>query len=351
VKADVHVVPARLRRPFVSASGSVEVRELVVLRIEDSAGRVGFGEAAPLPDYNGVSTDDVREALNGCRSTLARAARLAREEVLARCTEIAVLPPAVAALDLALWDLEGRRTGQPVWRLLGARVATPVEVNYTIAASDRAGAAAQASEARAAGFRCVKAKVGIGDDAGRLAAVRAVLGPDVAIRLDANGAWSVEEAVATLRVLAPVGIELCEEPVRGLAQTRELSAATSVPVALDETASAIGALDTRICEAVCLKIASCGGISGVMQAARRARSAGYEVYLASTLDGPLGIAAALHVAAVLRPARACGLATLGLFADRDDPLPARAGRIEPPAGAGLGDGLVSWYQAGSSALL
>jgi L-alanine-DL-glutamate epimerase-like enolase superfamily enzyme len=121
-----------------------------------------------------------------------------------------------------------------------------------------------------------------------------------------------------------------------------------VPIALDETASAIGALDTRVCQAVCLKIASCGGITGVVGAARQARAAGYEVYLASTLDGPLGIAAALHVAAALRPTRACGLATLALF---DDPLPARGGRIEPPAGAGLGDGLLSWYEAGSSALL
>lgn len=346
MKVDIQYLSARLRAPFVSASGSLGARELVLLRLEDSAGRVGFGEAAPLPDYNGVSIDDVRDALDGCRSTLARAARLAREELLAQCTDLAVLPPAVAAIDLALWDLEGRRTGQPVWRLLGARAAEPVEVNYTVAAPDRAGAAAQAGEAKAAGFRCVKAKVGIGDDAGRLAAVRAVLGPDVSVRLDANGAWSGEEAVAALRMLAPIGIELCEEPVRGLAQTRELAAATSVPIALDETASAIGALETRVCHAVCLKIASCGGISGVVESARQARAAGYEVYLASTLDGPLGIAAALHVAAVLRPSRACGLATLALFADRQDPLPSREGRIEVPAGTGLGDGLVSWYGTG-----
>ena len=222
--------------------------------------------------------------------------------------------------------------------------AEPVDVNYTIAAPDRAGAAAEASAARAAAFRCVKAKVGIGDDAGRLAAVRAVLGADVAIRLDANGAWSEEEAVAALRVLAPVGLELCEEPVRGLAQTRRVAAATSVPLALDETASAIGALEDRVCQAVCLKIASFGGITGVVQAARQARASGYEVYLASTLDGPLGIAAALHAAAVVRPERPCGLATLALFADREDPLPARGGRIDVPEGAGLGDGLISWYQ-------
>ncbi len=345
MNVDIDFLWARMRAPFVSASGSVGDRELVLLRLEDSAGRVGFGEAAPLPDYNGASVEDVREALEACRPTLERARRLPREELLARCSELAVLPPAIAAIDLALWDLEGRRTGRPVWRLLGAHAPGPVEVNYTIAASDRAGAALQASEARAAGFRCVKAKVGIGDDAGRVAAVRAVLGPDVAIRLDANGAWSVEEATPALRVLAPVGIELCEEPVRGLAQTRELAAATSVPIALDETASAIGALEDRVCQAVCLKIASCGGITGVVDAARRARAAGYEVYLASTLDGPLGIAAALHAAAVVRPERACGLATLALFADREDPLPARDGRIRVPDGSGLGNGLTSWYQA------
>jgi L-alanine-DL-glutamate epimerase-like enolase superfamily enzyme len=81
----------------------------------------------------------------------------------------------------------------------------------------------------------------------------------------------------------------------------------------------------------------------VLAAGRRARAAGYEVYLASTLDGPLGIAAALHAAAVLRPDRPCGLATLGLFADREDPWPPCDGRIEVPAGAGLGDGLAEWY--------
>ena len=333
-----------MRAPFVSASGSLSERELVLVRLEDSGGWVGLGESAPLPDYHGVNVEDVLEALAGCRDALAGAAPGASpHEALAEWRAMAVLP-AVAAVDMALWDLEGRPAGQPVWRLLGAHQAEPVDVNYTIAAPDRAGAAAEASAARAAAFRCVKAKVGIGDDAGRLAAVRAVLGPDVAIRLDANGTWSEQEAVAALRALAPVGLELCEEPVRGLAQTRRVAAATSVPLALDETASAIGALEERVCQAVCLKIASFGGITGVVQAALRARASGYEVYLASTLDGPLGIAAALHAAAAVRPERPCGLATLALFADREDPLPARDGRIEVPEGAGLGDGLISWYQ-------
>jgi len=328
-----------MRAPFVSASGSLSERELVLVRLEDSGGWVGLGESAPLPDYHGVNVEDVLEALAGCRDALAGAAPGASpHEALAEWRAMAVLP-AVAAIDMALWDLEGRRAGQPVWRLLGAHQAEPVDVNYTIAAPDRAGAAAEASAARAAAFRCVKAKVGIGDDAGRLAAVRAVLGPDVAIRLDANGTWSEQEAVAALRALAPVGLELCEEPVRGLAQTRRVAAATSVPLALDETASAIGALEERVCQAVCLKIASFGGITGVVQAALRARASGYEVYLASTLDGPLGIAAALHAAAALAsrgPLPHCGLATLGMFSELENPLPVHDGAIAVPRGPGLG---------------
>src|SRR5438046_2096208 len=78
-------------------------------------------------------------------------------EALDEWRRLAVVP-AVAAIDMALWDLESRQTNQPVWRRLGARAADPVEVNYTIAASDRAGAASEAAQARSAGFRCVKVK-------------------------------------------------------------------------------------------------------------------------------------------------------------------------------------------------
>jgi L-alanine-DL-glutamate epimerase-like enolase superfamily enzyme len=289
---------------------------------------IGYGEAAPLPGYDGVGVDEVRGALEDCRGVLER------DGTLEECAEMTVLPQALAAVDLALWDLRGRRAGQPVWRLLGGSTAPAVEVNYTIGASDRAGAAAEAAAARAAGFRCVKVKVGVGDDAGRLAAVRAAGGPEMAIRVDANGAWAVAEAEAALRVLAPAGIELCEEPASGLDAVEELDA--PVPIALDESADEPGALDVRVADAVCLKVARCGGITGLLAAARRARAAGYEVYLGSTLDGPLGIAAALHAAAVVKPDRPCGLATLSLLDRLANPLPARRGVMTAPKAPGLG---------------
>jgi L-alanine-DL-glutamate epimerase-like enolase superfamily enzyme len=388
---NVRIVPVtvRLRRPFVTAWGAISERELLILELSDPDGMIGCGEAAPLPGYDGLTAAEVRAALEDCRPVLTRAV-LPREapsretlphegllhsastrdvptddpadaprapahrhadaprvpadhhahaDILAACSERTFVPQALAAIDLALWDLDGRRSGQPVWRLLGASTAPAVEVNYTIGATDRAGAAAEAATARAAGFRCVKVKVGVGDDAGRIAAVRAAGGRDMTIRVDANGAWSVEEAEATLRVLAPAGIELCEEPVSDLDGLAALRA--PVPVALDETAPE--ALDRRLADAVCLKVARCGGITGLIAAAERARAAGYDVYLASTLDGPLGIAAALHAAAAVKPDRPCGLATLSMFDAQEDPLPPRHGVITAPADPGLGD-FPRWYE-------
>ncbi|MGA2928768.1 MAG: enolase C-terminal domain-like protein [Solirubrobacteraceae bacterium] len=351
MKVRLTVVGARLRGAFVSGAGSVTARELLLLELQDARGVVGSGEAAPLPGYDGVSLDDVRAALDDCAPLLADADDRPRTEILAACAARAIPAQALAAIDLALWDLAGRRTGLPVWRLLGGGTpagdgAPAVEVNATIAAADRSGAARAAASASAAGFRTVKLKVGIGDDAGRLAAVRAAAGPAMAIRLDANGAWSVTEAVAALSAFAPAGLELCEQPVAALAAIAVVAARTAVPIAIDESSATPGALDTRVCDAVCLKISRCGGISRTIDAARHARAAGYRVYLASTLDGPLGIAAALHAAHRIAPELPCGLATLDAFDGPESPLPARAGQITLPAGAGLGDGLLPWYALG-----
>lgn len=344
MRLTIESIPTQLRSEFTTGHGSVRDRELLLVSLASRDGHVGYGEAAPLQSYDGVSVAEVRAVLEGCQATLDRADDTPRADLLARLSEIAVVPQALAALDLALWDLEGRRADQPVWRLLGAEAAGTIAVNWTIAASDRAGAAREAAAAKAKGFTSLKAKVALGDDAGRLAAVRAIAGPEMKIRIDANGAWSPAEAEANLGVLAPVQIELCEEPVHGVEAIRELSLQTEIPLALDESAAEPGALERRACDLVCLKVGGCGGLSGLLADAQRARAAGYEVYVASTLDGPLGIAAALHAAAVLSPTRACGLATLPLYRGRPDPLPAQQGTISAPTGPGLGMGLLDWYR-------
>jgi L-Ala-D/L-Glu epimerase len=357
VKLSLEQVRARLRAPFAAGWGSISEREILVVRLESDDGTVGWGEAAPLPGYGCAGLEEVRAALHRYAGLLAAPSHAPRADVLAACATASDVPEALAAVDLALWDLEGRRRGKPVCELLARDVLgiapdgakeyptdLDVAVNATVTGEDPGSVSRQVAAAREAGFRCVKVKVVLGNDSGRLAAARSAGGEDMAIRIDANGAWPLHQAVAKLETLAEFGIEMCEEPVHGLDEIARVAAASPIPVALDETAAAHGAFQRRVCDAVCLKVARCGGLTGLLQSAAQARAAGYRVYLGSTLDGPLAVAAALHAAVAIRPELPCGLATLGIFADRTDPLPARGGRVSVPLGAGLGEGLREWYE-------
>jgi L-alanine-DL-glutamate epimerase-like enolase superfamily enzyme len=156
------------------------------------------------------------------------------------------------------------------------------------------------------------------------------------LRLDANGGWTVDEAVAAIEALAPAGLELVEEPVHGVEAMRAVRERVAVRVAMDETAVEPGSLTAAVADAVCLKVSRCGGISGLLAQAALVRASGADVYLGSTYDGPLGIAAALHCAAALRPSAACGLGTLELFSDEVEVLTVRDGEIPVPDVPGLG---------------
>jgi L-alanine-DL-glutamate epimerase-like enolase superfamily enzyme len=328
-----------LAAPLETSYGAVRERELVNVALTDGDGVTGYGEAAPLEAYDGVNIDRVERVLESYRPVLARSADMNGAQVIEACRGVEDLPAALAAIDLALWDRAGRLAGRPVAALLTDDPAAKIAVNATISATDPRDAAVQAARAAQAGFGCVKVKVGVGGDAARTAAVRAAVGPHVALRVDANGAWDVEGAVRAIETLAPVGLELVEEPTHGLEAVRAVRERVAVRVAIDETAAEHGALGAGVADAVCLKISRCGGIAGLLAAAALVRASGAEVYLASTLDGPLGVAAAVHAAAALAsrgPLPACGLATLSLFEDFEDPLPVHSGHIAVPSAPGLG---------------
>ena len=329
----------RFRRPLQTSFGELRVRETLELTLTDDDGATGRGEAAPLEPYDGVPFHVVASALERYRPVLERADELGGPRVLDSCRAIADVPQAIAAVDTALWERAAEREGKPVAELLTENAAWSVPVNATIGAEDRAGAATAALEAARQGFRCVKIKVGIGDDAGRIAAVRAAIGPDVALRIDANGAWTVEEAVAHIQTLAPAGLELVEEPVHGVHELAQVRRSVPVRIAMDETAAIPGALASGSADAVALKLGRCAGISGLLAAAELVRATGAEPYVTSVLDGPIGVAAALHAAAALGGGREmlpCGLATLPLFEGMDGVLGVEDGAIAVPEIPGLG---------------
>ena len=307
------------REPFTTAVGSVRARDLLVLAVAEPDGSVGFGEAAPFEPYDGVKVADV--------------ARVLQE----RLTPVGY-PQVHAADEMAFLDLEGRRTGVPVAE---PRVST-IPVNFTLAGSTPEDVSRSATAARADGYDCFKLKVGLTDDEARVAAARDAIGSQALLRLDANGAWTRDEAVNRIEQLAGYGIEFVEQPCALLEDLAAVRKATSVRIAADESvqsaADVIAAADANACDIVSIKLAPMGGINAARTAIEAARQSGIEPYISSTLDGPWGIAASLQLAAAEAITLHCGLATLELFdASLAAALPApEGGRLTVPPGPGLG---------------
>lgn len=277
-------------------------------------------------------------------------------EVDEGCGEAAAWPGAVppdrpsaaalrAGLECAALDRRARAAGVPLAALLGGACRRAIPLNALLTATAPAAAAAEAAAWVARGFRCLKLKLAPGDLAGerrRLAAVRAAVGGSVALRADANAGWSVDEAIAALRVLAEFGLEYVEQPVADVAGLAAIRRNVSVPIAADESVTdadsvnvlvAAGAADVIVIKPAWL------GLRASLDAARRARAAGLAVTVTSALDSSLGIAAAAQVAAAIEgPLRACGLATAELLAGDlvRVPLAIAAGALAVPDGPGLG---------------
>jgi o-succinylbenzoate synthase len=306
------------REPFATAGGVVAERELVLLRVEDDDGAVGYGEAAPLESYDGVTLDEVVAALlDGSDEGP---------------------PQAHAAEEMALLDLEASRAG----RAIGEPGADVIAVNRTLAGGPPAEVAERAAEGVREGYSCFKVKVGLPDDADRVAAVREAIGPWPALRIDANGAWSPAEAVAAIERLAPSDIQLVEQPCATLEEMAEVRREVEVPIAADESVTSPedvrAAVTAGACDVVNVKLAPSGGFSAARAALREARAHGLDAFISSTLDGPWGISAALQLAAAERVQLACGLATLELF-DASLALalpPPTDGLLVVPQGPGLG---------------
>lgn len=274
----------------------------------------------------------------------------------AGCGEAAAWPGAVppdrpsaaawrAGLECAALDAEARAAGRPLAALLGGARRRAIALNALLVARAPDAAAAEAAAWVARGFRCLKLKLAPGNLAGerrRLAAVREAVGPSIALRGDANGAWSVDEAIATLRALAVFDLEYVEQPVADVAGLAAVRRAVPVPIAADESVADADGVDALVAagaaDVVVLKPAILG-LRASLEAARRAHAAGLAVTVTSALASSLGIAAAAHVAAAIAgPLRACGLATAELLAGDlvRAPLPIAEGALVVPAAAGLG---------------
>lgn len=323
--ADVHLVDVPLARPSWVGTRRLVARTLVLLRI-DSDGLIGWGEASPVPGWHrrpAVVAGDLQRWIAGGPAP----AGFGR-----------------AAIDTALLDIEGQRTGRPVCALLAVAPQSSVPVNGLLDGGTVAELVARAAQIDGR-FPAVKLKVGghvPDDEIERIRVVRSMLGPATALRLDANRRWSLAEATQIVTAVADLDIDYVEEPVASLEDLAVLRGRAPVPVALDETllddATVAHVIDERLADVVVLKPVLLGPLAATVALAERAVDAGLGVVVTSALDGAVGTATALHVAAALpAPLRPCGLATSSfLVGDVATVPPVVDGAIALPDRPGLG---------------
>ena len=278
----------RTRRTFAIARSSADAFERVVFEVEDG-GFTGLGEAAPT-GYYGQDAEGAEEALGGVEilDPWDVEGTLARNDCLP--------PAALAALDAALHDLAAKRLGVPVYRLLGLARPEPVSA-YTLAIADLDTTLGEAR--RLSSLPILKIKVGGWGDLETVRAVADVSSADLWV--DANEAFSPQEAPEAVTELKRIGVGMIEQPVPASAGPAALKEATEaahpVPVIADE--SAVSARDVPglagCVSGVNVKLAKCGGIRGALQMVHTARSLGMMTMLGCMVETSLGIAAAAQI--------------------------------------------------------
>lgn len=320
-----------LRTPFRVAYGVSATRTVWWLRLADDE---GWGESA-IPPYYGIADAD-QVAYWQARATERRPLPTDPADIGVWVGEEGPAP-ARAALDLALHDRLARHHDLPLYRLLGLPPPPSLPTSLTISLADPETMAREA--AAAATYPILKIKLGGEDDEACVAAVRHAR-PEARLRLDANGAWSPEEAVRRLRALTRFQPELIEQPVTkdDIEGLGFVQAHTPVPVVADESLCTAADLERLAAVGVAginLKLMKVGGLAPALRLLRRARALGMKVLLGCMIETSLGVTAAFHLAA------------LADWLDLDSPLliandPFRgvlydsAGRMTLPNRAGIG---------------
>jgi o-succinylbenzoate synthase len=346
-------VKLELRRVTVRTPGAQDARrswperESLLLRLTDAEGRQGVGEASPLPRYSHDTLDDVEAAL---RELVPSALSVALERVPTRAALSALsalvsprLPSARMALETAGLDLLGQQQGVSAPLLLGAVPASKRALATLLGPASAPTLVQDAIQAVQNGFRHLKLKLGAPgllehELAGALA-VHQTLGAQASLRLDANGALSAAELAHAWPSLAPLGIELFEEPG---AVPEQLQG--TLPLALDESlqgldeAQVAALVSARQARFLVLKPMALGGLTHCWRLAELARELGAEAVLSHCFDGPLAWRAAAALALALPGETAHGLAPhAGLAAWPARPLPVSGGL------------LASWQEPGLAA--
>jgi o-succinylbenzoate synthase len=340
------IVHIPLKTPFVTALRRVETVESVRVTLVSASGMVGVGEAPPTKAITGEDSVSIFAALEKIRPTLLQSKFGTIDDAMETLHgTLKGNNSAKAAVDMALYDLFAKEAGVPLYAYLGGSPGT-IRSDVTISLNDPAEMAEDTRKAVRNGYDILKVKLGgrDGRDAERLEAVRSAAGAAALLLVDANQAWSEEESLRFIERTAHLDIALIEQPLPAdaLEGMRRLTARSPVPILADESAfdleGARRVIASEAAHMINIKLMKCGGIHRAREILDYCRENGVSCMIGSMLEGPVSIAAALHLAlAYPETIRWHDLDSPLLYRELppSSPLRIEGNRITPTNGAGI----------------
>ncbi|WP_127588700.1 mandelate racemase/muconate lactonizing enzyme family protein [Paenibacillus koleovorans] len=345
-------VPIHPERAIRSGRGSHIVSPFLLVKVHTDEGITGLGEVSCTPGWSGEDQVTAAHFIRNFLAPLMIGENPLHIEALTQRIQKRIAHNAFtkAALEMALWDILGKTAGLPVYRLLGGPVREFVPTKFSITGVEPEKAAEIGAWAVEQGFRKMKVKVGTSPDVdvARVMAVRAAVGPDIKLGVDANGGWSPRVAVQTIRRLMEADIYFAEQPVQALdmAWMADVRSQVAVPVIADESLytlqDAMALVRAGAADVLSVYIGKGGGIGPARKVAAVAEAAGLTCTVGSNLELGVASAAMIHLAMATPGIGAeeypCDILGPFFYADMllADPLPIVGGQARPHEKPGLG---------------
>lgn len=294
--------------PAKWSGGTRETASAILVEIHTDEGLVGYGEGVgpTLPTIQTIIDRELTPLLLGADPRRMEFLLHKMEEQVVNWSELGRY--AIAAVEMALWDLKGKWLNASVTDLLGGIYREAVDyIGYLFIEPPDINAQ-QAMEYVRQGFRTLKVKVGRDPtlDVERIKAIRQAVGPNIKIRVDANMAWNPTTAIKVLRQMEPFDIQYAEQPVPwydldGMARVRN---SVAIPIAADESCTgfqeALALVQHQACDVFVVYVSEAGGLIRAQQIVRLAEEVGIACVLGTWAELGIGTIAGLHLIASSR---------------------------------------------------
>ncbi|MGB3006550.1 MAG: dipeptide epimerase [Chitinophagaceae bacterium] len=294
-----------LIEPFITSLGRDENAENVLVKIITNEGIIGFGECSPYMPINGESQDTCFIVGQYFAKALLGKNPLQIEDCINLMDTVIYGNNSIkSAFDIALYDIASQNTGVPLYKFLGGDNNKTIITDYTVSIGEPDKMAADAVKIKQQGYPAIKVKLGKNGktDVERMKAIRAAVGDEIPLRIDANQGWQVEEAIETLNKLAPLNIQHCEEPIArwNFMQLHRVKKESPIPIMADECCSddhdAARLIELNACDYMNIKLGKSGGIFKALKIARLAEHALIHLQVGAMIESRLAMTAFAHFA-------------------------------------------------------